>query len=166
MSTSSTGSASPTLRKIGNFFGLKVREILELVSTKANQSDLDAIPRFFEAGNTNEMISLNNVRIGDFCLRSDSKTGYRLAALPSTDISKWVQVFAAANASISKSVPFDSSIAPIIVHSMNLIPNQVNIVDSTGRINIAAWQPIDTNSIQLFFSESVSGVCSMTFQPI
>ena len=163
MSTT-TGTASLTLQKIGNFVGLKLKEILDIVGLKANQTDLDAIPRFFEADSVSEMISLDNVRIGDFCLRSDTKTGFRLAALPSSDVSKWVLVFAPTNASISKTIQFPDSIAPIIYHGMNSIPTQVSITDSAGRVNIAAWQPVDQDHIQLFFSETVSGSCNMTFQ--
>ena len=162
---STTGTASLTLQKIGNFVGLKVRELLDLMSTKADRSDLDAIPRFFEAESVSDMITLDNVRIGDFCLRNDDKAGYRLRAFPSSDKTNWLQVFAAANANITKSVSFIEALSPIIQHDMNSIPSQVTVTGNDGLPNIAAWKPVDRDSIQIFFSELTGGVCSMTFQP-
>ena len=161
MTTNSTQQL--TLNKIGNFFGLKVREILDLLSGKASRQEVEALPRFREAANSSEMLNLDAIRIGDFCLRLDNKAGYRLRALPASDPANWHQVFAAANASVTKSEVFAPGVAPIITHNMGKIPSTITVVDSDGRVNVADWRAIDLDRIQLLFTETVGGTCNMTF---
>jgi hypothetical protein len=152
-----------TLNKIGNFVGLKIREILDLLSGKADRAEVEALPRFREASSQGEMLNLDGIRVNDFCLRLDNKSGYRLGALPASDIANWYQVFAAANSSVTKSVPFAPGVAPIITHDMGRVPSLITVLDADGRVNIADWKAVDLDHIQLFFTETVSGTCNMTF---
>ena len=156
-------SSNLTLNKIGNFVGLRFRELLDLISGKADRVEVEALPRFREAANSSEMLNLSGVRIGDFCLRLDNRAGYRLRAFPASSAANWMQVFASVNASITKTEAFASAVAPIITHNMNQIPSVVSVVDGDGRVNVADWRAVDTNQIQIFFTEMVGGVCHLTF---
>ena len=98
------------LNKIGNFVGLKIREVLDLLSFKADRAEVEALPRFHEAATRSEMLYLTGVRVNDFCLRGDNKAGYRLRALPASNIDNWEQVFASAAASVVKSVQFQEAV--------------------------------------------------------
>ena len=109
------------------------------------------------------MLNLDGIRVNDFCLRLDNKAGYRLRALPAGDPANWHQVFAAANASVTKSEVFAPGVAPIITHNMGKIPSTITVVDSDGRVNVADWRAIDLDRIQLLFTETVGGTCNMTF---
>ena len=161
--TTNTPQQQLTLNKIGNFVGLKIREVLDLLSGKADRAEVEALPRFREAANSSEMLNLDGIRINDFCLRLDNKAGYRLRALPASDPANWHQVFAAANASVTKSEVFAPGVAPIITHNMGKIPSTITVVDSDGRVNVADWRAVDLDRIQLFFTETVGGTCNMTF---
>lgn len=152
-----------TLNKIGNFVGLKIRELLDLLSRKADRAEVEALPRFREASSQGEMLNLDGIRVNDFCLRLDSKSGYRLGALPASDIANWYQVFAAANSSVTKSVLFAPGVAPIITHDMGRVPSLITVLDSDGRVNIVDWKAIDLDHIQLYFTETIGGTCNMTF---
>lgn len=161
--TTNTNQQQLTLNKIGNFVGLKIREILDLLSGKAERADVEALPRFREAANSSEMLSLDGIRVNDFCLRLDNRAGYRLKGLPASDPANWVQVFAAANASVTKTEIFAAAVSPVITHNMESVPTAITVMDSDGRVNVVDWRPVDLNRIQLFFTEMVSGTCSMTF---
>ena len=152
-----------TLNKIGNFVGLKIREVLDLLSFKADRAEVEALPRFHEAATRSEMLYLTGVRVNDFCLRGDNKAGYRLRALPASNIDNWEQVFASAAASVVESVQFQEAVVPVITHDMGRLPTTITVLDSSGRVDIVDWKPVDLNRIQLFFTEMVSGTCSMTF---
>lgn len=152
-----------TLNKIGNFVGLKIREVLDLLSRKADREEVEALPRFREAANRSEMLYLSGVRVGDFCLVADTRSGFRLRALPASNAENWDQVFASAGASVVKSVPFQDAVSPVIVHDMGRIPTTITVLDASGRVNVVDWKPLDLNRIQLFFTEMVGGTCSLTF---
>lgn len=152
-----------TLNKIGNFVGLKIREILDLLSGKADRAEVEALPKFREASSQGEMLSLDGIRVGDFCLRLDTKSGFRLSSFPASNLANWYQVFAAANSSVTKSVPFAPAVAPIITHDMGRVPSLITVLDADGRVNIVDWKPVDLDHIQLFFTETVGGTCNMTF---
>jgi hypothetical protein len=159
----SNSSSNLTLNKIGNFVGLRFRELLDLLSGKADRAEVDALPRFREAANSSEMLNLNGIRVGDFCLRMDTRAGFRLRAFPASDVDNWLQVFSAANASVVKTEAFAPSVAPIVLHSMGRIPTMITVVDSDGRVNVADWRAVDMDRIQMFFTEMVGGVVNMTF---
>ena len=57
-----TTTGQNTLAKIGNFVGQRVRELLNLISTKADRVELEKLPRFFEASSSSEMLTLDGVR--------------------------------------------------------------------------------------------------------
>ena len=57
-----TTTGQNTLAKIGNFIGLRVRELLNLISTKADRVELEKLPHFFEASSSSEMLTLDGVR--------------------------------------------------------------------------------------------------------
>ena len=162
MTTTSSTQQQLTLNKIGNFVGTKVRELLDLISGKADRAEVDALPRFREAASASEMLTLDGVRVGDFCLRLDSGSGYRLTAFPANSLANWRPVFSAST-TITRSVPFAAAVAPVITHEMNRVPSSVAVIDSNGRLNVVDWKPVDMDSIQLYFTESVSGVCNLTF---
>ena len=160
-----TTTGQNTLAKIGNFMGQRVRELLNLISTKADRAELEKLPRFFEASSSSEMLTLDGVRQGDFCLRLDTQSGFRLRRLPAAYAASWDQVFAAAAASVTKTVSFAADLDPLIKHDMGKIPSLISIVDETGRVQIADWEAVDFNHIRLHFTELTAGKCSMTFQP-
>ena len=168
-----------TLLKIGNFVGLKIREImdalslkadkkdlnaaLDLISTKAGRPEVEALPRFFEATSSSSMLNLDGVRTGDFCLRSDAGNGFRLRRLPSSDPASWEQVFASASASVTKTVSFPRTLSPVIYHGMGKLPVSASFSDDSGRVHYTEWELVDYNSIRAKFTEEVGGRCSMTF---
>ena len=157
-------TASLTLRKIGNYVGLKIAEVLALVGTKADRTDLDAIPRFLSAVNESGMLALTNARIGDFCLLSESGIGYRLTALPISTLSNWSVAFMPPTTVISKSVSFAASLSPVIDHYAMSIPLSVLVIDNDGMVHYPGWRALTNNTIQLAFTETVAGKCLMTFQ--
>ena len=159
-----TNTATLTLAKIGNFVGLKVKELLALISVKANQADVDALPRFREARSEAEMLALQDLRPGDFCLRLDTKGGWRLRELPSTVILNWYQVFTGGSVNMSRSIQFSSNIAPIIQHDVPLPIVSVLVIDTLGRLNYVDYTLINEMSIRINFTEAVAGTCNITFQ--
>jgi hypothetical protein len=154
-----------TLTRIGNFVGARVLELRSLIGLKADKTQVDAMPRFFEASDVNHMLALA-ARVGDFCRRADISAGYKLSALPATQLSNWTLYFAPTDATVTKQFPFQLNQNPVISHNRGRVPIAIMIIDSDGQQNLAGWRPLDANRIQIDFTEPVAGVCSLTFDTV
>jgi hypothetical protein len=153
-----------TLFRIGNFVGLKIRDIFNRLSLKASQVDLDKLPRFYEAPSEYHMLTISDARSGDFCLRTDMKVGYRLVNYPIGRKENWRKVFGHSDASVVLSYNFPEGVSPIIIHNMEVKPVMVSVIASDNRLIFTSWNSLDNNRIQLNLTEATSGVCSLTFQ--
>lgn len=156
-------TAELTLRKIGNFIGLRFREIYQALSTKAERQDLEKFSTFFNVANKNELVELIDAKVNDFALVTGLNRGYRLKVLPASDANNWMQVFTG-ESTVTRTVSFPEQLSPVIVHDMNQIPSTVDLYDAEDRRVFAHWEIMDRNSIMFYFTETVAGRCVMTFQ--
>ena len=104
------GSGTLTLRRIGAFFGERVREIHDALMARATKVELK------------ESID-----------------------------------------SVARTYLFSDALTLVIEHDGNRTPVSVSVVDLEGRVHYAHWQVLDTNHLSVFFTETVSGRCSILF---
>lgn len=167
-----------TLKQVGNFVGLRVRELLDMINLlelkKADKVEVAKIARWYRTNSLAEMLALEGTaRVNDFCLRLDQQTGYILTALPAADPVNWVVALQGgsgggtggnASASYIMSFPLTNAIQPAIAHGQGKFPVGISIFDETGMPILAGATNLSTNEIRIRLSETFTGVIHLTFK--
>jgi hypothetical protein len=109
-----------TLSQVGTFIGSSVKQINDTLSTKADQSSITGLNKFYEASSEANMLGLLGLIVGDFCIRTDTLNIHRLTALQASTLSNWKIIASAGGSSGVVGVEAARAIAAELVLTNNL----------------------------------------------
>lgn len=158
-----------SLRSIGNFVGLRLKELADLMGQKASRTEVEALRRWSIADGEPAMLGLADARVGDLCIRSDNGSALVLEALPPTIPGHWRPVLrggvggAGGSMTVSLTFPLVGEVTPVLTHSMGKLPISVMVLGADGRPHYVDYLSLDADRLQLNFTEAVEGTCSLVF---
>lgn len=158
-----------SLRSIGNFVGLRLKELSDALLQKADRTEVSALRRWYVADDAAGMTGLSDARAKDLCIRSDTGSVHVLDSLPPSSPGHWRPVLRGGSGgyggavAVPVTLPLSGEIAPVLIHGMGRLPISVWVVDREGRSNYADYTVLDVDSIRLNFTEAIEGTCHMVF---
>jgi hypothetical protein len=116
-----------TLNQVGSFIGTLQKATTTALSQKANISDITGINKYYEVNSEAAMLALQGLNTGDFCIRDDTASIYRLTTTPANNINNWKIL-----------IESYQSITPTLITSASLTTLRSNLLLGSANVRIGS----------------------------